>query len=77
MKFSLHSNHPETIIKYFVNTNTASGAGISFDDAECSERLNRHRKENTAVKKTIKRAERDAFEWLLHNLQNLKQPSNP
>jgi len=36
-KIYLYSNHPETIIKYFVanliNTNTASGAGISFTDA--------------------------------------------
>ena len=68
------------MIKYFItilkliNTNTALGAGISFIDA--GYRIQRAVASASYIKysseKNIKRVERDAFEWFLHNLQNLK-----
>ena len=57
-----------------INTNTALGAGTSFIDA--GYRIQRgvasasYRKYSS--EKKIKRVDRDAFEWFLHNLQNLK-----
>ena len=45
--------------------------GISFIDAGYSEPLYGHHKQNTAVKNKEGKVERDAFEGLLHNLQNL------
>ena len=49
-----------------MNTNKASGRGISFIDTESV--LHHDHKEITAVNKQWSKVDGDAFEWLLHNL---------
>ena len=53
------------------------GADVKVSIRGVSELYVHHNKEHTAVNKKLSKVERDAFEWLLHNLQNHKLLNSP